>query len=260
MYKIAIAIQKGGTGKSTSTLCLGGALALMGYRTLLIDLDPQANTTSSLINGETIDTPTVHELLTDPDVPLENTIIHTSYGLDLVPSTISLALAELQLMAATSAKKLHRKLVEFEQQQNSDQPNPPPDFVLIDCPPSLGILTLNALAAAEVVIAPVNCEHYAEKGLNDFLKTMRDVQLEVNENLKLMGVLLTMYSAIKTHKDVVSYLRQNLGDKIFKTIISKRATLTEVPVRGPVQAYAPSSDSANEYKALAQEVIEYAKR
>lgn len=262
MYKIAIAIQKGGTAKTTTTLCLAGALTLLGYKVLVLDLDPQANSTRSLvIDRSTITTPTMNELLTDTSTNILDTIIQTGYGIDLIPANISLALAERNLMAAISAKKLHRKFVELEQ-LNQEQPEAGLnyDFVLMDCPPSLGVLTLNALAAADGIVSPLNCEYYAEDGLGDFLNTMREVQLEVNERVKILGVVLTMYNATKTHKDVATNLRQFLGDKVFETIITKRAVLTEVPIKGPVQAYAPGSESANEYHALALEVIEHAKQ
>jgi chromosome partitioning protein len=256
MYKIALAIQKGGTAKTTSTVCLAGGLTLRGYRVLVVDLDPQANSTTSLgVEPATLETPTVYELLMESGVQLSSTIVPTGYGIDLIPASIRLALAEKQLLAATGReKKLHRKLAELERIATAQDSY---DFALFDCPPSLGVLTLNALAAANSVIVPVQCEHYAERGFGDFIDTMTEVKNEVNEGLELMGVLLTLYSATKTNRDVATHLRDALGEQVFKTQISRRTVLTEVPVKGPVQAYAPTSDSAVEYNALTLEVETY---
>jgi chromosome partitioning protein len=259
MYTIAIAIQKGGTGKTTTAINLSGALTLLGKRTLLIDLDPQSNCTTALgINPAQLDTPTITDVLVQ-DQKLEDAIVQTDYSLDLVPASIKLAVGERQLNTATSPKKLYRKLQDLKRQAQHN-PDLAYDYVLIDCPPSLGSLTLNALAASDGVLSPINSEFFAEQGLSDFLQTMDDVRIEVNEKLDLVGILLTQYSGIKTHKDVANYLRQTFGNKVFKTIIAKRAILTEVPRRGPIQTYAPSSESAAEYQNLAQEVEDYVQR
>jgi chromosome partitioning protein len=204
-----------------------------------------------VVSGE-LPTPTLVDVLTG-DIPLADAIVETVYTVPIVPASIKLAVGERQLNAATSPRKLFRKLAELEEAAKTN-PELKFDYVILDCPPSLGSLTLNALAAADGVIAPVNSEFFAEQGLNDFLQTMEDVRVEVNHKLELTGILLTQYSGIKTHKDVANYLRKTFGSKIFQTVISKRAILTELPKRGPIQAYAPSSDSAAEYEALASEV------
>lgn len=204
-----------------------------------------------MVSGE-LPTPTLVDVLTG-DIPLADAIVETVYTVPIVPASIKLAVGERQLNAATSPRKLFRKLAELEEAAKTN-PELKFDYVILDCPPSLGSLTLNALAAADGVIAPVNSEFFAEQGLNDFLQTMEDVRVEVNHKLELTGILLTQYSGIKTHKDVANYLRKTFGSKIFQTVISKRAILTELPKRGPIQAYAPSSDSAAEYEALASEV------
>lgn len=261
MFTIAVAVQKGGTGKTTTALCLGGALAVRGRRVLLIDLDPQANATTSLgIEPADLETPTIFEVLLESNVTLASSILQTGYGLDLVPSTIRLALAEKQLMGATSReKKLYRKIAELENAARHT-PELEYDYALIDCPPSLGLLPLNGLGAADAVIIPVQAEHYAERGFGDFVDTMTEIKNEVNEKLSLMGVLVTLYSATKTNKDVASHLREALGEQVFKTRITRRTILTDVPIKGPVQAYAPSSESAAEYNALAEEVENYVQR
>lgn len=259
--KIAIGIQKGGTGKTTTAVCVAGALTIMKYRVLLVDVDPQANASMSL--GVDADRDenikyTTNEILTDKKIAIEEAIYQTPVGIDIIPANIQLAKAEKLLLGETSNKKLFRKIQELEKLGETN-PDYSYDFIIYDCPPSLGSLTLNALAAADWVIAPVNSENFAEKGLSDFLETVEDVRLEVNENLRFMGVVVTLYKGIKTHKDVLANLRESLGGKVFKTVISNRAILTEIASKGPIQAYAPTSDSAAEYKALALEVESYVK-
>jgi chromosome partitioning protein len=261
MYTIAIAIQKGGTAKTTTALCLGGALVLAGYKVLIIDLDPQANATTSLIELDGVEEGnTIYEVLTENGVSLEQTIIQTSCGIDLVPANISLALAEQRLITATNReRKLQRKLAQLVE-TGKKTPEIQYDFILLDCPPSLGILTINALSAADGIIVPMQCEYYSERGFNDFLATMNEVKQEINAKLDLMGVLLTMYTQTKTSKDVATNMRQVLGDKVFKNQIARRVVLSEVGIKGPVQSYAPNSESAQEYNAFAQEVIQNAKK
>lgn len=260
MFVVAIGMQKGGTGKTTTAICLGGALAVRGKKVLLIDLDPQANETRTLgIEPTTLDTPTVYNLLADSSVKLEETIIQSDYSLDVLPSISTLTLVEPQLAKATGAKILFRRLKELEALGKQDA-EWHYDYIIIDCPPSLGGFTINALVAADFVIAPLNCEYYAEQGLNDFLQTVHDVKLDINPALQAPVALLTMYSGIKTHKDVVRNIRELMKKDVFTTVISKRAILTEIGMRGPIQAYAPTSDSAVEYKQLADELENYAKK
>jgi chromosome partitioning protein len=261
MYTIAIAIQKGGTAKTTTALCLGGALVLAGYKVLIVDLDPQANATTSLMELDEVEEGnTIYEVLTETDSGLEQTIIQTSCGIDLVPANISLALAEQRLITATNReRKLQRKLTKLDE-VSKQIPEVQYDFVLLDCPPSLGLLTINALSASDAVIVPMQCEYYSERGFNDFLATMNEVKQEINGKLDLMGVLLTMYTQTKTSKDVATNMRQVLGDKVFKSQITRRVILAEVGIKGPVQSYAPTSESAQEYNAFAQEVIKHVKK
>jgi chromosome partitioning protein len=264
MHKIALAIQKGGTAKTTSTLCLGGALTVMGYKVLLIDTDPQANLTGSLIDKSGLDElTTIYDVLTDESVQLADAIVETGCGIDLVPSTVRLALAEMSLVAVYNReRKLKNALEDMEEVlSNTTDPdtgqNMSYDFILIDCPPSLGILTINALAAVDHVIVPLQTGQYALEGLNDFLSTVNSLKKgKINPNLNLLGILLTMCANNRVSRDVIANVRELMGNKVFRTQISSRAILAETGMKGPIQIYAPNSESAQEYNNLAQEVIE----
>jgi chromosome partitioning protein len=261
MHKLALAIQKGGTAKTTSTLCLGGALTLLGYRVLLLDLDPQANLTGSLIDKTGLDNRlTIHNVLTEDDVRLADTIVETGCGIDLVPSSMRLALAEMALITAYNReRKLVNALAELEEAAaGPDNAALAYDFVLIDCPPSLGILTVNALAAADYIIVPLQTGQYALEGLNDFLTTFSGLKRgKINPDLELMGILLTMVGNNRVSRDVGANVRELMGAKVFKTQISNRTILAETGMKGPIQSYAPNSESAQEYNNLAQEVVNF---
>jgi chromosome partitioning protein len=262
MKKIAVGLQKGGTGKTTTTLCLGRGLAERKRRVLLIDLDPQANlTTAAGIDPVTLEGPSIYECLTNPETTLSEAIFETDYGFDVAPATIALSLAEKHLMTAMNRdRKLYRKLSDLEKQsrQNAQLAY---DYVLIDCPPSLGILTVNALAAADFALVPLQAQQFAAYGLNYFLDTMNEVRAEFNEQLSLLGVVLTMYNArTKVSQDVANEMREALGDRVFDTIIRTATILGEVATRGPVQAYSPRSEAASEYNRLAEEVIRRAEK
>ncbi len=261
MHKIALAIQKGGTAKTTSTLCLGGALALLGYKVLLIDLDPQANLTGSLIDKTGLeDRTTTYNVLAEEDVALAGAIIETDCGLDLVPATMRLALAEMSLITAYNReRKLLGALEDLEETAAlADQSRLNYDFALIDCPPSLGVLTVNAMAAADYVIVPLQTGQYALEGLNDFLTTVNGLKRgKINPRLEIMGILLTMCANNRVSRDVVANVRELMGDKVFRTQISSRAILAETGMKGPIQSYAPNSESAQEYNNLAGEVVKY---
>lgn len=262
MKKIAIGLQKGGTGKTTTTLCLGRGLADRGRRVLLIDMDPQANlTTAAGFDPATLEGPSVYECLTKAEVALSEAIYETDYGFDVVPATIALSLAEKDLLQAMNRdRKLHRKLNEMEKQSRQN-PRLAYDYVLIDCPPSLGILTVNALAAADYVLVPLQAQQFAAYGLNYFLDTMNEVRAEFNEQLSLLGVVLTMYnSRTKVSQDVAAEMREALHERVFDTYIRNATVLGEVATRGPVQVYSPRSEAASEYNKLAEEVINRAEK
>lgn len=257
MKKIALGLQKGGTGKTTTALCLGRGLAEQGRRVLLIDLDPQANLTSaSGIDPMNLEGPSMYECLTTGETGLSDVIFETGFGFDIAPATIALSLAEKHLLTAMNRdRKLYRKLSEMEKQirENSRLAY---DYVLIDCPPSLGILTVNALAAADYALVPLQAQQFAAYGLNYFLDTINEVRTEFNEQLSLLGVVLTMYNArTKVSQDVAAEMREALGERVFETVIRTATVLAEVATRGPVQAYSPRSEAANEYNRLAEEVI-----
>jgi chromosome partitioning protein len=259
MYKIALAIQKGGTAKTTTSLCLGGALTLLGYKTLLIDIDPQANLSGSLVDKTGLeDLPTLYDVLTADNQSLASTILPTSCGIDLAPASVRLALAEMSLITAYNRERRLMSALEELEGQAQENPELAYDFVLIDCPPSLGILTVNALAAANAVIIPLQTGQYALEGLNDFLTTISGIKKgKINTRLELMGILLTMCSNNRVSKDVITNVRELMGNKVFQTQISNRAILAETGTKGPIQAYAPNSESAQEYNNLAQEVVNY---
>lgn len=257
--KIALAIQKGGTGKTTTALCLGGALVRRGKRVLLIDLDPQANATKSLIDVSYLvqeGVTSVYDVMVQKKVTLAECIVPTAAGIFLAPATIRLSLAERHLVMENSRETiLAKKLGEMEKQA-SINPDLKFDFILLDCPPSLGMLTINALVAASGVVIPLQTSIYAEQGLSDFTETFMEMK-EINTDLDLIGVVLTQVDNTKMSKDVAANVREILPGKLFKTSISRRAILADVGLKGPVQDYAPKSESALEYDKLAEEIISY---
>ena len=246
---IAIANQKGGVGKTTTSVNLSASLATLGKKTLLIDIDPQGNTTSGLgINKGDIDL-CIYDVLID-DEPIENVIIETKVeNLSIVPATISLAGAEIELVSAISREvRLKNKLTAIKGNY---------DFIIIDCPPSLGLLTLNALSAADGVIIPVQCEYYALEGLSQLLSTIRLVQKHLNKDLVIDGVLLTMLDArtnlgIQVIEEVKKYFRE----KVYQSVIPRNVRLSEAPSHGkPIIVYDERSRGAETYLELAREVI-----
>ena len=244
---IACANQKGGVGKTTTVVNLASYLALAGDRILVIDLDPQGNATSGL--GVARDRGTsVYDALID-GVPLSGLTTATLVdGLTLIPSALELAGAEVELASVERREvRLADSLAELED---------PYDYVFIDCPPSLGLLTLNALTAADGMLVPIQCEYYAMEGLTSLLRTSQLVREELNPRLSLKGAVLTMYdSRTNLSADVAREVRRHLGDRVYDTVIPRSVRLSEAPSHGlPIHAYAPASSGARAYQSLAAEV------
>lgn len=244
---VAIANQKGGVGKSTTTINLGAALAMQGERVLLVDLDPQGNTTSGLgIDRRSVDMST-YEILVD-DVPVDDAMEPTSVrDLFLIPATIELAGAEIELVSMLSRENRLRNALK---QIIGDF-----DFVLIDCPPSLGLLTINGLSAAVEVMIPIQCEYYALEGVSQLVDNIHRVKSNLNPQLEIEGVVLTMYDGrTNLASDVVSQVRAHFGDTTYRTVIPRTVRLSEAPSYGePIEAFDPMSRGAIAYRELARE-------
>jgi len=244
---IAVANQKGGVGKTTSAVSLAASLADQGKKILLVDMDPQGNATSGL--GITARDKTSYEVMIN-HLPLNQAIIATSQaGLALVPSDIRLAAAEVELVGEPQR--------EFRLDTMLKPEAPLYDFVLIDCPPSLSLLTLNALSAAHSVLVPIQCEYYALEGVSALMATVNRVQKTFNPALELEGVLLTMFDgrtnlSLQVADEVKKYFR----DKVFMSIIPRSVRLGEAPSHGqPIGTYDPKSAGALAYRSLANEII-----
>lgn len=247
---IAIANQKGGVGKTTTAINLGACLAVAEKRTLVIDVDPQANATSGVgIKKEEVER-SIYDVLVD-DVPLEEVInarVHFPY-LDVAPATRDLVGVEVELVRRRGRETLLRDALAPLRDRY--------DFVLIDAPPSLGMLTLNTLAAADSVLIPIQCEFYALEGLSQLLNTVRIVQKNLNPALQIEGVLLTMFdSRLNLSKQVAEEAKEYFGPKVYQTTIPRNVRLAEAPSFGePIVLYDILSVGAKSYLALAQEVI-----
>jgi len=244
---VAIANQKGGVGKSTTAINLGAGLALQGERILIIDLDPQGNTSSGLgIDRGAIEQSTYDVLVEGAD--LEDVLEPTSVkDLHVVPATIELAGAEIELVSMFSREqRLKQAIARIADGY---------DFVLIDCPPSLGLLTVNGLAAAEEVMIPIQCEYYALEGVSQLTRNIGLVQASLNPQLEIEGVVLTMFDGRTTlASDVVSQVREHFGETTYKTVIPRTVRLSEAPSYGePIEAYDPMSRGAIAYRELARE-------
>lgn len=245
---IAVANQKGGVGKTTTSVNLSAAFAEMGKRVLLIDCDPQGNATSGLgIEKDGLELSIYDALIND--TPMEEIIIQTQFGLDVVPSVMDLAGAEVELVNLEDKQYRLKKTVELVKEKY--------DYILIDCPPSLGHVTLNALTAADSVLLPLQCEFYALEGLSQLLSTVQLVQEQLNEKLRIEGLVLTMYdSRTNLAEQVVEEVKTHFPDMVYATKIPRNVRLSEAPSFGkPIFAYASSSKGAQAYMSLAEEVV-----
>jgi chromosome partitioning protein len=240
--------QKGGVGKTTTCINLGAYLALAGKKVLLIDFDPQANLSSGL--GANTEGRGIYEVITR-HVSAEEAIQRTSIeGLDLIPATINLSGANVELVDQVDRDLfLKRSIAEIRASY---------DYVIIDCPPSLGVLTLNGLAAADQVVIPLQCEYFALEGLKLLLQTVKLVQKGLNQALTIGGIVFTMYdSRTRLAQDVVQQVTGYFKDKVFKTIIPRNVRLSEAPSHGKaICDYDPECAGAKSYERLAREVIE----
>jgi len=248
---ISMCNQKGGVGKTTSTINLGAALAEYGRKVLLVDLDPQGALSAGLGVPHYDLTHTVHNLLVEPRVGIDDVLIHTRVdGLDLVPSNIDLSAAEIQLVNEVGreqslARALHPVLDRY-------------DYVLIDCQPSLGLLTVNALACSDGVVIPTECEFFSLRGLALLTDTVDKVRERLNPRLTISGILVTRFDTRTVNaREVMARVLERFGDLVFDTVITRTVRFPETSVAGePITSWAPKSGGAQAYRALAREVID----
>jgi len=247
---MAIVNQKGGVGKTTTAVNLSSCLGMLGQKVLLVDIDPQGNSTSGVGIDKSNNNKTIYNVLINEE-PIQTNLVETEYqNLSLLPSNIQLAGAEIELVPAISREYKLKNALELVSDLY--------DFIIIDCPPSLGLLTLNALTAANTVLVPIQCEYYALEGLGQLMNTVNLVQRHLNKTLEVEGVLLTMFDArTNLSIQVVDEVKKFFKNKVYSTIIPRNVRLSEAPSHGkPIVIYDPKSRGAEVYMDLAEEVLD----
>lgn len=246
---IAIANQKGGVGKTTTSINLSAALAAQGKKVLIIDTDPQGNATSGFgVEKNELDN-TVYELMLGECTIKECILSEVIPNLDMLPTNVNLAAIEIETIDVENKEYILKNELDWIKDKY--------DFILIDCPPSLSMLTVNAMSAADSVLVPIQCEYYALEGLSQLIHTINLVKSRLNEDLEMEGVVFTMYdSRTNLSAEVVENVKENLDEKIFDTVIPRNIRLAEAPSFGqPITMYDPKSAGAVSYLALAEEII-----